>query len=219
MKNKKIFLSEKKILQKIFPDKNISKVDIIDFYFEKRKKIIVFVPENYVEKVFTKMCAAGAGIIGNYTHCSFRTSGTGTYMPQKNAKPFAGKSGKLEYAQEVKLELECDAESLNIVVDALYDSHPYEEIAYEIYDFTKRINKTNGVYVHLKKTINSKDLISKINPAIDMSLKSEKIFKDKINKIAVFAREFDEEDFKKLKQLKIKTSLFQSEKNIKIVKT
>ncbi|HEX2786356.1 MAG TPA: hypothetical protein VHP32_00490 [Ignavibacteria bacterium] len=219
MKNKKIFLSEKKILQKIFPDKNISKIEIIDFYFEKRKKIIVFVPENYVEKVFNEMCDAGAGIIGNYTHCSFRTPGTGTYMPQKNAKPFAGKSGKLEYAKEVKLELECGSDSLNIVVDALNDSHPYEEIAYEIYDFTKRTNKTDGVYVHLKKNINSKELISKINPSIDGSMKPGGIFKDKINKVAVFAREFNEEDLKKLKQLKIKTSLFQSEKNIKIVKT
>lgn len=219
MKNKKIFLSEKKILQKFFPDKNISKVEIIDFYFEKRKKLVVFVPESYVEKVFNKMCAAGAGIIGNYTHCSFRTPGTGTYMPQKNAKPFAGKGGKLEYAKEVKLELECGADSLNIVVDALHDSHPYEEIAYEIYDFTKRTNKTNGVYVHLKKNINSKELISKINPSINSSMKPGEIFKGKINKVAVFAREFDKEDLKKLKQLKIKTSLFQSEKNIKIVKT
>jgi hypothetical protein len=215
MKNKKIFLSEKKLLQKFFTSKNINKFDVIDYFFEDRKKIIIFVPQSHVEKVFKKMCTAGAGVIGNYTHCSFRTIGIGTYMPQKSAKPYAGKKGTLEYTEEIRLELECDKNRLNIVVDAMLDSHPYEEVAYEIYDFTRRTNKTNGVYVHLKKSISNKDLISKINPA----LKSERILKEKINKIAVFNREFAEEDLVKLKELKIKTSLFQSEKTIKIVKT
>lgn len=215
MKSKKIFLSEKKLLQKLFLNKNIKRIDVLDYFFESRKKIIVFVPELHLEKVFKKMCNAGAGIIGNYTYCSFRTAGTGTYMPGKNAKPSAGTKGKLEFANEIKLELECDKRSLNIVIDAMLDAHPYEETVYEIYDFIKRTNKTNGVYVHLKESISNKDLISKINPL----LKTEKILKEKINKIAVFSREFEENDFQKLKELKIKTSLFQSGKNIKIVKT
>lgn len=215
MKNKKIFLSEKKLIQKLFPDKNINRIDILDYFFEERKKIIVFIPELHLEKVFKKMCNAGAGIIGNYTNCSFRTAGTGTYMPGNSAKPFAGKRGKLEYANEIKLELECDKSSLNIVVDAMLNSHPYEEVAYEIYDFSRRTNMTNGVYVNFKKSISNKDLISKINPA----LKTEKIFNGRLSKIAVFIREFEEKDLKELKELKIKTSLFQSGKNIKIVKT
>lgn len=215
MKNKKILLSEKKLIQKLFSNKNINRIDILDYFFESRKKIIVFVPELHLEKVFKKMCTAGAGIIGNYTHCSFRTTGTGTYMPGSSAKPFAGKRGKLEYANEIKLELECDESSLNIVVDAMLSSHPYEAVAYEIYDFSRRTNMTNGVYIHFKKSISNKDLIAKINPA----LKTEKIFKERISKIAIFSREFEEEDLEKLKELKIKTSLFQSGKNIKIVKT
>lgn len=215
MKNKKVFLSEKKLIQKFFSNKNIKRIDVLDYFYESRKKIILFVPGQHLEKVFKEMCNAGAGIIGNYTNCSFRTSGTGTYMPTKRARPFAGKKGKLEYTNEIKLELECDKSSLNIVVDAMLNSHPYEEVAYEIYDFTKRINKTNGACIHFKKSISNNDLISKINPL----LKTEKILNERINKIAVFNREFEEEDIKRLKELKIKTSLFQSGKNIKIVKT
>lgn len=100
---------------------------------EKLEKIVVFVPRGYEDKVLSAMAAAGAGWIGKYSHCSFQAPGTGTFLPQEGAKPFLGEIGQLEKAEEVRLETIMPAELRKGVVQAMLESHPYEEVAYDIY--------------------------------------------------------------------------------------
>ena len=47
---------------------------------------------------------AGAGHIGNYSHCSFSTSGIGSFKPLDNANPYIGTVGEVELVEEVKIE-------------------------------------------------------------------------------------------------------------------
>ena len=113
-----------------------------NFYkFSDRKKIVVFVPYESVDNLIEEMSNAGAGLIGNYKMCSFRTNGTGTFKPNSKAKPFSGKKNELSYEEEYKVEMECVTEKLNNVIDALLKNHPYDEAVYEIYDFKKREKK------------------------------------------------------------------------------
>jgi len=79
------------------------------------------------------MASAGAGWIGNYSHCSFQTPGTGTFMPLGGARPFSGERGKLEKAEELRLETIYPSHLRNCVVQAMLGAHPYEEAAYDIY--------------------------------------------------------------------------------------
>lgn len=154
---------------KLFKSKEILSAE--KFYrFVNRKKIIVFVPDEFVEKIAGGMSRAGAGIIGNYEICSFRTSGTGTFKPGKNAKPFSGKKKTLSYVSEVKLEMECDPLDLNNVTDALLKYHPYEEKAYELYEFKKREKKDSGVIINLRSGINVKELLKRMNSETDLEL-------------------------------------------------
>lgn len=44
-------------------------------------KIVTFVPVADAEKVRMAMGDAGAGILGNYTHASFSSRGTGRFIP------------------------------------------------------------------------------------------------------------------------------------------
>ncbi len=135
-----------------------------NFYlFIDKKKIIVFVPESFAEKLTREMSGAGAGLIGNYEMCSFRTEGTGTFKPNQKARPFSGKKNLLSYEKEIKLEMECDAENLNKVTDAILKNHPYEETAYEIYDFKKRTRKISGIVVNLKSGVKFSDLLKRLN--------------------------------------------------------
>ncbi len=100
---------------------------------ERLLKLAVFVPEGHVEAVRTAITAAGAGHIGNYSHCTFQTPGTGTFLPLAGTKPFTGKQGQLEYAAEYRLETIMPAGVAAAVVDAMLKAHPYEEVAYDIY--------------------------------------------------------------------------------------
>jgi len=97
------------------------------------KKIAVFVPLDYSEKVFTAMTGAGAGAIGKYEACSFQTKGTGTFRAQKGAKPFIGNVGSLERTPEVRIEVVAPSWLVTDVLRAMRSVHPYEEVAFDVY--------------------------------------------------------------------------------------
>lgn len=96
-------------------------------------KLAVFVPQADQEKVRAALCSAGAGQIGNYRDCSFRAPGTGTFRPLPGAHPSLGRIGDLEQVPEDRLEVLVERQRLAEVLQALRATHPYEEIAYDIY--------------------------------------------------------------------------------------
>ena len=95
-------------------------------------KITTTVPPKHLNKVREAMFENGAGIIGDYTHCSYSSKVVGTFKPNEKANPFIGKANKLEFVDEYKLELVCDIEKVKMVLDGLRKAHPYEEPAIEI---------------------------------------------------------------------------------------
>jgi len=78
------------------------------------------------------MFAAGAGRIGNYTSCSFRSPGTGTFFGEEGANPAIGQAGQLEKADEVRIETILPISRVEQVIAALKKSHPYEEPAFDL---------------------------------------------------------------------------------------
>lgn len=99
----------------------------------KLRNIVVFAPEENVEPVADALDEAGAGVIGDYTHCTFRTPGTGTFLPGASADPYLGKRGKLEKAPEIRLEAVVPAHLAGRAAEAATKAHPYEETALNIY--------------------------------------------------------------------------------------
>lgn len=101
-------------------------------------KLVVFVPESHLEEVREAICRAGAGWIGRYSDCTFRSSGTGTFRPLEGTNPFLGKQGVLEEAAEYRLETVVPGERLEEVLQAMFQAHPYEEVAYDLYSLANR---------------------------------------------------------------------------------
>lgn len=97
-----------------------------------QSKLVTFVPEDALEKVSEAIFAAGAGRIGHYTSCSFRTRGTGTFFGEEGSNPTVGKAGRLEQAPEIKIETIVPMAKIDDVVRALRRSHPYEEPAFDL---------------------------------------------------------------------------------------
>ena len=100
---------------------------------ERLVKIVVYVPSGHEEQVWQAMAEAGAGHIGQYSHCSFRVDGIGTFRPGEGTHPYIGTAGKHERVAEIRLETVAPAVLSGDVVRAMLSAHPYEEAAYDIY--------------------------------------------------------------------------------------
>lgn len=98
----------------------------------RQHKLVTFVPGAQVDSVREALASAGAGVIGNYTHCSFATPGTGTFLPGDAAQPFCGKKGRVNQEPEYRVEMVVPKARLSGVLAALHRAHPYETPAYDV---------------------------------------------------------------------------------------
>ncbi|MCJ7841860.1 Nif3-like dinuclear metal center hexameric protein [Lederbergia sp. NSJ-179] len=107
---------------------------LVPTYEQKLRKLVVYVPVEQAEQVRAVLGEAGAGAIGEYSHCSFSTEGTGCFLPGEGTNPHIGEHGKLERVQEVRIETVYPVEFENKMISAMLKAHPYEEPAYDLYD-------------------------------------------------------------------------------------
>lgn len=91
--------------------------------------LVVYVPESHLEEVLLAIGDAGAGRIGDYSHCFYTSPGTGRFTPQPGAQPFVGAVGIEEQVPETRVECVVEEAALDGVVLALRAAHPYEEPA------------------------------------------------------------------------------------------
>ena len=96
-------------------------------------KLVYFVPEGARDATRDAIFAAGGGRIGAYERCSWYTSGTGTFLAGEGADPAVGEVGEEEHVGEFRVEVVVPEASLAAAVEALRASHPYEEVAFDVY--------------------------------------------------------------------------------------
>jgi len=96
------------------------------------KKLTTYVPNLNAEEVRIALFKAGAGNIGNYDNCSFNTEGYGTYQGNDNSNPTVGEKGILHTEKETFISVIFEKHNEKNILSALFKSHPYEEVAYDI---------------------------------------------------------------------------------------
>lgn len=96
-------------------------------------KICFFVPEDSAEKVKAAMFSQGAGRIGNYECCAWQTKGVGQFRPLAGSHPYIGHQDKMEFVEEIKVEMVCEEKYVREVIRAMKETHPYEVPAYEVF--------------------------------------------------------------------------------------
>jgi hypothetical protein len=95
--------------------------------------VAVFVPPERVDDAMDALSKAGGGRIGAYSRCSFRVTGSGTFLPAESATPFVGRAGREERVEEIRLESVVPRNLLSQVLRAVRAAHPYEEPAIDVY--------------------------------------------------------------------------------------
>ncbi|WP_332690961.1 Nif3-like dinuclear metal center hexameric protein [Halalkalibacter lacteus] len=134
------------------------------------KKIVVFVPETHIEPVREAMNIAGAGHIGNYSHCTFNSKGQGTFMPEEGTNPFIGKQGALEFVDEIKVETIIPSYLQNKVIQAIMKAHPYEEPAYDVYPLDNKGEVVGlGRIGKLEQSMKLADFAEQVKQAFDVN--------------------------------------------------
>lgn len=96
------------------------------------KKLTTYAPTKNAKEVREALFKAGAGSIGNYSNCSFSHQGYGTFLPLEKANPTIGKKGKTHTEEETQINVIFEKHKQTKILHSLFNSHPYEEVAYEI---------------------------------------------------------------------------------------
>lgn len=94
--------------------------------------IAFYVPEENLEVVKESMFLAGAGKWGSYEKCAWQVKGRGQFLPLEGSNPHIGKLNEIEFVDEWRVEMICEASCLGSVIQAMKNSHPYETVAYTV---------------------------------------------------------------------------------------
>lgn len=150
-------------------------------------KLTTFIPKENTEDVMTALHKAGAGMIGNYHHCSFRLPGLGTFMPVEDANPAIGSIGQLEKVHEDRIEVIFPSHLTSRVLNSLFKAHPYEEVAYYLHDLQNVDNQVGaGMVGLLEQPMSIRDFFALLKTQLQVTvIRHTSAVKKSVQKIAL----------------------------------
>jgi dinuclear metal center YbgI/SA1388 family protein len=150
----------RKMAQKL----GLQNVKVLQALKNRLIKLVTFIPEDHLDKVREAVFNAGAGVIGNYDRCGFTVTGTGSFKAGEGANPFTGEKGKFHFGKEVRFETILFSHLKERVIKALLDTHPYEEVAYDIYPLENdNIDFGLGCTGDLPEPVSENDFLSLVS--------------------------------------------------------
>ncbi|TLV01264.1 Nif3-like dinuclear metal center hexameric protein [Dyadobacter luticola] len=150
-------------------------------------KLTFFAPKENTETVLDALYKAGAGKIGEYENCSFRTPGTGTFLPGESANPVIGSRGKLEEVSEDRVEIMFPSYLESKMLSVLRAAHPYEEVAYYLTSLENENQEVGaGAIGELAEPLLPKDFLQLVKSQMNVDvIKHTAFVSDRIQKVAI----------------------------------
>lgn len=149
------------------------------------KKIVTFVPASHLQQVQNALFNAGCGHIGNYDSCSFFAEGKGTFRGNEHTQPFVGEKQKLSVEPEIRVETIFEAHQEPLVIEALLDAHPYEEVAYDIYLLENyHPNVGSGMIGELDQELSVKSFLELVKTTFNQPMIRYTTYDKSIKKVA-----------------------------------
>ncbi|TVZ27385.1 dinuclear metal center YbgI/SA1388 family protein [Gillisia sp. Hel_I_86] len=151
------------------------------------KKLTTYVPKEQADELRKRLFEAGAGAIGNYDECSFSIPGTGSFNPNENANPTIGKKGEIHFEEEIQIGATFPKHLEGKVLKALFDNHPYEEVAYEVITLDNSHQQMGmGMIGELPEALEEEELLSLLKKTFKADgIRHSQLLAKKVNKIAV----------------------------------
>ncbi len=150
-------------------------------------KLVYFCPTKEEEKVRAAVFKAGGGNVGNYDSCSFSQLGSGSFRAKEGAEPHIGEVGKLHKEEELRVEIILPKQSKSKVIRALLTTHPYEEVAYDLYELDLRdASIGSGMVGDLPQGMGSEKFLQLIKETFNVKqLRYTKIMSAQVNRVAL----------------------------------
>ncbi|MFC3197210.1 Nif3-like dinuclear metal center hexameric protein [Parapedobacter deserti] len=134
-------------------------------------KLVVYVPLSYAEPVRAALFAAGAGHIGNYDECSFNVTGYGTFRGGEGTDPFVGKPGEQHREEEMRIEVIYPVHLERDVLLGLFEAHPYEEVAYDVYRLQNSHQQAgSGLIGRLEQPMPELEFLGRLKKRLDATV-------------------------------------------------
>ncbi|PRX45806.1 Nif3-like dinuclear metal center hexameric protein [Salegentibacter salegens] len=151
------------------------------------KKLTTFIPNKQATEVRKALFEAGGGSIGNYDNCSFNLKGEGSFKPNEEANPVIGKRGEVHLEEETQISLIYPSHIEKMLLQALFNSHPYEEVAYEVSALeNKNQHLGMGMIGELETPEDEKSFLKRIKEEFNCACIRHSEFRGKpIKKVAV----------------------------------
>lgn len=151
------------------------------------RKLVTFCPVDQADKVRQALFEAGAGQIGNYSECSFNLEGTGTFKASRGTNPYVGEIDKQHKEKETRIETIYETVNEPHILKALFNSHPYEEVAYDLYSLSNTYNEVgSGMIGSLKESVSEIDFLSRVKTAFQTgSIRHTELRGKPVKKVAV----------------------------------
>ena len=139
----------------------LQKTRVLDLKENTLKKLFTFVPVENAPQVRSAIFTAGGGNIGQYSQCSFNVGGTGTFKPKAGADPYIGEVGETTFTKELKIEVIFPGWLEKDIIKALFDAHPYEEVAFDIINLSNKNQEVgSGILGELKTEMNERNFLT-----------------------------------------------------------
>lgn len=154
---------------------------------EKLYSFCFYTPVAEAEKVRMALLEAGAGAIGNYSHCSFNIQGAGTFLPGENTHPFCGEKGELHTESEIKTEITVPEHLLSSCIRILNEIHPYEEPVCNILPLENKNPVTGfGIIGELEQAVNTHEFLQRVKSIFHCGLvRHSPICKPEVKRVAL----------------------------------
>ncbi len=152
------------------------------------RKLYTYVPMTAADKVREALFAAGAGDVGKYKECSFNIEGKGSFKPGAGTNPTIGEAGgPREWVEEVKIEVLVQKDGESKILKALFESHPYEEVAYELIGLQNYDQEIGaGMLGLLPEPMTEWDFLSMLKKAMQTDcIRHTEIRGKKVQKVAI----------------------------------
>jgi dinuclear metal center YbgI/SA1388 family protein len=151
------------------------------------KKLVTYVPLSHAATVRDALFKAGAGQVGDYSECSFNAEGTGTFKAGQDTNPYVGQPGQQHHEAEIRIETIYPAHLESKILMALFLNHPYEEVAYDLYNLTNQHQQVGaGMIGELENAVSEIEFLGSLKSNLKAAVIRHTQLKGKpVKKVAV----------------------------------
>ncbi len=151
------------------------------------RQLVTYAPKVDAEKVRKALFLAGAGKIGKYEECSFNLEGTGTFKALSGAQPYVGEVGKRQWENEERISVIFGKHLQNKILSTLFATHPYEEVAYEIFELLNDNQEIGlGIVGELPEPVQAIDYLKMLKEKLQLGcIRHSHLVEKPIKKVAI----------------------------------